>query len=83
MASDIRKHTTLVKQVFGNDKGKELLEALEALNGVAFTPNTNEQYMRIGKHVLIQELKYLVNASAKDIKEMESAESYDSSNDDF
>lgn len=81
MISDIRKLATLVKTVLGGEKGKELLDELGAANKVAFTPDTNEQYRRVGRNELIQELEYLRNASADDIKHMEEADSYIDSND--
>lgn len=77
MTSDIRKQATLVKTVFGGDKGKELLDILESNNKVSFTPDVNDQYRRIGRNELIEEIKYLLSASASDLKKMESADSYD------
>jgi len=81
MASDIRKQATLVKTVFGGDKGKELLDMWKAAHRTVYLSDKREQDVLLGKQIFIEEIEFLLTANASDLKKMEAAESYESDED--
>jgi hypothetical protein len=83
MTSDIRKLATLVKTVFGGDKGKELLDMWKATDRPVFLSDSRSQDVLLGKQLRTEEIEYFLNATAADIKKMEEAESYDIDSNDF
>lgn len=73
LQSDLIK---LVKEVFSEGPGAELLKVLEneTCSPNMFDENTNRVYWRVGQLDLIRRLRSMVDISAKDVDVMEKAE---------
>jgi hypothetical protein len=67
-----KKLASLCKSVFGSDKGQELLEVLSEMHQevVLFDDKTNRVYYRIGKHDLVQELKYYLSVDESQLEDL-------------
>lgn len=74
---EVKKQVKLIKLVFGSPEGRDLLDILASMSKIEYTPDTNEQYYRLGRYHWVNEIIQLVDARITETRELTKSEVYD------